>query len=136
MAAIIRQHIQNEFPGEVNVIAEPGRFFARYAYTLVTRIIARRQTDCLSGSNALYQSDGVYGNFMNVLLENEVMQPTLLPAVDLAHCTKLPRRLAEHRYAIWGPTCDGTDRVSPGVTFQSEVHVGDWLKYKDMGGKF
>jgi diaminopimelate decarboxylase len=72
---------------------------------------------------------------MNVLLEHEVMQPTLLPAVDLAQCTKLPRCLAEHKYAIWGPTCDGTDRVSPGVTFQSEVHVGDWLKYEHMGGK-
>lgn len=78
----------------------------------------------------LYQSDGVYGNFMNVIMEREKMCPQLV----------LSRRPAEnnekqYRYSIWGPTCDSVDCVVREAKFDCEAQVGDWLKYENMGGE-
>ncbi|CAG8899886.1 unnamed protein product [Penicillium egyptiacum] len=143
MAPIIRDAIRSEFPAGITTIAEPGRFFARSVYTLVCRVISRRRqlgSAALSGvPDMLYQNDGVYGNFMNVIMEKEIMVPYLLKsnkARSLLHKPKSGDGLQvteHHRYSIWGPTCDSTDCVVREVTLDSEVKVGDWLKYKNMG---
>ncbi|KAF3016078.1 hypothetical protein E8E15_006789 [Penicillium rubens] len=142
MAPVIRDAIRSEFPAGITTIAEPGRFFARSVYTLVCRVISRRRqlgSAALSGvPDMLYQNDGIYGNFMNVIMEKEIMVPYLVKnkkARVLLHKPKSEDALqvTDHRYSIWGPTCDSTDCVVREVTFDSEVKVGDWLKYKNMG---
>ena len=132
MAAVLRDTIHAEFPSGVNVIAEPGRFYARSAYTLACRVISkRRQIGSAAAAGVpdmLYQNDGVYGNFMNVIMEKEAMMPSLV--------TRGPRQVGQHRYSIWGPTCDSIDCVAREVTLDVEVRLGDWLKYKNMGGQY
>jgi len=127
------------------VIAEPGRYFARSAYTLVSQVIGRR---CQMGSPAgqgvpdmLYQNDGVYGNFMNVIMEKERMAPQLYGASRKPQVSATKQGLDEevsrgkYRYSVWGPTCDSIDCVARQATFDAEVQAGDWLVYHDMGGK-
>lgn len=150
-ASVLRETIRTEFPAGVTTIAEPGRFYARSAYTLVCRVISRRRQlgSCAAANvpDMLYQNDGVYGNFMNVIMEKEVMQPdlvktkrskgglgtTLSEKEDGEEMQQQWRK--EHRYSIWGPTCDSVDCVVRETTLPSEVRVGDWLKYRNMGGK-
>lgn len=146
MAHIIRDAIRSEFPIGTTTIAEPGRFFARSVYTLVCRVISRRRqlgSAARSGvPDMLYQNDGIYGNFMNVIMEKETMVPYLVrskKARGFLHKSKPEDALQvtdHHRYSIWGPTCDSTDCVVREVTLDSEVKVGDWLKYKNMGGEY
>ena len=130
MAAVLRDTIRAEFPSGVNVIAEPGRFYARSAYTLACRVISkRRQLGSAAAAGVpdmLYQNDGVYGNFMNVIMEKEAMMPSLV--------ARGPRQVGQYRYSIWGPTCDSIDCVAREVTLDAEVRLGDWLKYRNMGG--
>ncbi|KAJ5562777.1 hypothetical protein N7461_001538 [Penicillium sp. DV-2018c] len=149
MAPVLREAIRSEFPEGVTTIAEPGRFFARSVYTLVCRVISRRRQlgkAALKGvPDMLYQNDGVYGNFMNVIMEKEVMVPYLVKFKEGKGGLLVKSRsvadkdngkasdAGSHRYSIWGPTCDSTDCVVREVTFNSEVRVGDWLKYKNMG---
>ncbi|KAJ5795019.1 hypothetical protein N7457_001618 [Penicillium paradoxum] len=150
MAPILRDALRSEFPAGITTIAEPGRFFARSVYTLVCRVISRRRqlgSAALAGvPDMLYQNDGVYGNFMNVMVEKEIMTPYLVKSKKarsvLLHKTKTTGESGRmndavqqtgHRYSIWGPTCDSTDCVVREVTLESEVKVGDWLKYKNMG---
>lgn len=147
MAKVLREAIHSKFPASVTVIAEPGRYYARSAYTLVSRVIARRRQmgkAAMAGTpDMLYQNDGVYGNFMNVIMEKEVMKPQLC-GVKNARSRVSPKsndgntqkNSIEHRYSIWGPTCDSIDCVVREVTLESEVKVGDWLKYTNMGGEF
>jgi ornithine decarboxylase len=129
----LRRALMDFLPGTC-VIAEPGRYYTRSAYTLACKIISRRVQ--LSGQVAstqpdmLYQNDGVYGNFMNVLIENEKLHPALVLGRRGAI-----RHQGKYRYSIWGPTCDSVDCVAREVTMDSEVLIGDWLKYKNMGGK-
>ncbi|KAJ5318976.1 uncharacterized protein N7506_011680 [Penicillium brevicompactum] len=150
MAPIIRDAIRAEFPAGTTVVAEPGRFYARSVYTLVCRVISRRRqlgSAAASGiPDMLYQNDGIYGNFMNVIMEKEIMKPHLLKAKkskaanlgnprtsEISEKGNEMTKSTEHRYSIWGPTCDSTDCVAREVSLENEVKVGDWFKYKDMG---
>jgi ornithine decarboxylase len=36
-------------------------------------------------------------------------------------------------YSIWGPTCDGIDRIAESIRFDHELDVGDWLYFEEMG---
>ena len=36
-------------------------------------------------------------------------------------------------YSIWGPTCDGIDRISESIRFGHTLDVGDWLYFEEMG---
>jgi hypothetical protein len=36
-------------------------------------------------------------------------------------------------YSIWGPTCDGIDRITESIRFPQLLDVGDWLYFEDMG---
>ncbi|KAL4861211.1 hypothetical protein BDV12DRAFT_180596 [Aspergillus spectabilis] len=151
MARTIRETICAEFSADINIIAEPGRYYARSAYTLVSQVIGRRRQIGSAGASEipdmLYQNDGVYGNFMNVVMEKEIMVPHLCGARrrkvaslvksmkqgsrEVSQCTQ-PGSV-DYQYSIWGPTCDSIDCVVREATFNSEVKVGDWLKYYNMG---
>ncbi|KAJ5775358.1 uncharacterized protein N7511_000369 [Penicillium nucicola] len=142
LAPSLRDTIRSEFPAGITTIAEPGRFFARSVYTLVCRVISRRRqlgNAATAGiPDMLYQNDGVYGNFMNVIMEKEIMVPYLVQTKKsiTSHKTKTngkSEKPDEYRYSVWGPTCDSTDCVVRDVTLKSEVKIGDWLKYKNMG---
>jgi ornithine decarboxylase len=136
IASAIQQAIAREFSSHVRVIAEPGRLYARPVYTVAAKVISRRQGLHKSLPDALYQSDGVYGSFMNVLLEEEVVQPKLLSMTDPLKGADHSASMSEHKYIVWGPTCCGMDCVVREATFDREVHIGDWLAYDNMGGEF
>jgi ornithine decarboxylase len=134
IAATIREETADGIPSTTKIIAEPGRFYARSAYTLICRVISRRRQVMQTAKHQpdmLYQNDGLYGHFMNCLMEGEIFHPFLVPDGGSPE----ERGIGPHRYTIWGPTCDGADYVVRDATLHSEALVGDWLKYKDMGGK-
>jgi ornithine decarboxylase len=134
IAASIREEIAQRIPSTTKIIAEPGRYYARSAYTLICRVISRRRQIIEKAKDLpdmLYQNDGLYGHFMNRLMEAENFCPILV--LDRASSGK--REAGPHRYTIWGPTCDGGDYVVRDTTLPCEAKVGDWLKYKNMGGK-
>ncbi|KAL4756213.1 type III PLP-dependent enzyme [Aspergillus foveolatus] len=148
MARAIREAFSARFSPEITVIAEPGRYYARSAYTLVSQVIGRRRqigSAAASGiPDMLYQNDGVYGNFMNVVMEKEVMLPRLCgtrrkkaellgKSVKQARSEVTQPSAVQTLYSIWGPTCDSVDCVVRAATFNSEIKVGDWLRYDNMG---
>ncbi|KAE8381506.1 pyridoxal-dependent decarboxylase [Aspergillus bertholletiae] len=132
IASTIRNCLAERFPSTTRFIAEPGRFYARAAFTLVCRVISRRRQVgevCREQVDMLYQNDGLYGNFMNCLMEKEIFRPILIPD----EISFKDRESGSHRYTIWGPTCDGCDYVVRDTTLPCEAKVRDWLKYKNMG---
>ena len=137
LAYPLREAIAREFSSSVTVIAEPGRFYASGFYTMVCRVIARRTqlgATRASRPDMLYLNDGVYGCFSMVWCEGGIVIPTLIE--PRGKTTALaPRERGHHRYSIWGPTCDSIDRISEEVVMDQEVKVGDWLKFRDMGGE-
>lgn len=56
----------------VDIIAEPGRFYAASAFTLATNIHSKRETQ----NHAMYYiNDGVYGSFNCIFYDHAVVSP-------------------------------------------------------------
>lgn len=119
-SAISEFHFEN-----TELIAEPGRFFVSKAFTLATCVLGRRLTKSDASEGMLYLSDGVYGNLNLIIFDHQVVQPTLLEAGGSSNTTMTA--------SVWGPTCDGLDRINQVVEFPRAVNVGDWLYFENVG---
>lgn len=71
MSEIINASLKRNFPEDnVNIIAEPGRYFVYSAGTLICKIHAKREVHLPNGqllSKQYYVNDGVYTSFNSVI---------------------------------------------------------------------
>ena len=130
MASVLSEALDNYFPPNVRIIGEPGRYYVASAFTLACNVIARRDMQdrvTKEISYMLYLNDGIYGNFSSIIFDHQHPVPQILhskddgvwgPAID---------------YSIWGPTCDGIDRITESAIFRRVLDVGDWLYFEEMG---
>ena len=138
VASLLGPALDKYFPPSVRVIAEPGRYYVASAFTIAANVIARRTVANEDGdpSYMLYLNDGVYGNFSGKLFDHQNPVAYVLKHRD-EYFYDIPAsdsRLV--KYSIWGPTCDSLDCIDSECYLPERVDVGDWLYFKDMGGKF
>jgi len=157
MAAVLSSALDEHFPPHIRIIAEPGRYYTSSAFTLACNVIARRTVedkDLGIKSYMLYMNDGVYGNFSSIMFDHQHPVPQVLSTSRRkngynysSEClTDSGYTSAEEGvtmanngggkmidYSIWGPTCDGIDRISEKWSSVETVDVGDWLYFEDMG---
>ncbi|KAL2119434.1 hypothetical protein VTJ04DRAFT_6395 [Mycothermus thermophilus] len=141
MAGVLRAALDEYFPAHsgVNLIAEPGRYYASSAFTLACNVIARRTIEnpgSEDNSYMLYVNDGLYGNFSSIMFDHQHPVAKVLrcggrimynsPAAESSGAEGI-------EYSIWGPTCDGIDRITESIRFPHLLDVGDWLYFEDMG---
>ncbi|XP_060681281.1 antizyme inhibitor 2-like [Hemiscyllium ocellatum] len=137
IAAEINPALDIYFPDktEVQIIAEPGRYYVTSSFTLVVNIIARKIVeksqpnfnDEEAGNEKTmmyYLNDGLYGSFCTF----EKYRALLKPIVYKKH--SLDQKL--YNTSIWGPTCDAWDHISS-AWMLPELEIGDWLLFKDNG---
>lgn len=135
ITAVINVALDKYFPADsgVRIIAEPGRFYVASAYTLAVNIIAKKviasapeenEDDCEEKTMMYYVNDGVYGSFNCILYDHAECLP-ILP-------TKPKPDEPMYACSIWGPTCDGLDRIAEHCSLP-ELQVGDWLLFDNMG---
>lgn len=138
IVAVINPALDKYFPADsgINIIAEPGRYYVASAYTLVVNIIAKKvimdedsasdEEDEGTGDRTLmyYINDGMYGSFNCILFDHAHCLPTL-------HKKPKPDEVL-YPCSIWGPTCDGLDRIVEQCKLP-DLQVGDWLLFDNMG---
>lgn len=138
ITAVINPALDKYFPADcgVRVIAEPGRYYVASAFTLAVNIIAKKvimndqstsdEDDDGTNDRTLmyYVNDGVYGSFNCILYDHAHCLPTL-------HKKPKPDE-AMYPCSIWGPTCDGLDRIVEQCGLP-DLQVGDWLLFENMG---
>lgn len=158
MSGVLRNALDEYFPAHsgINIIAEPGRFYVSHAFTIACNIIARRtledpninmnvdpadSTSTLvnraENSYMLYVNDGLYGNFSSIMFDHQQPIAKVLRVggrntynTRAAHAVTGAQGV---EYSIWGPTCDGIDRITESIRFDTLLDVGDWLYFEDMG---
>ena len=142
MATVLRGALDEFFPvhSNVEIIAEPGRYYVATAFTIACNIIARRTVEdpTLDGKAFMvYLNDGVYGNFSNIMFDHQHPVAKILRAggktlyeTPAAHATPAGEGV---EYSIWGPTCDGIDRITESTRFDPILDMGDWLYFEEMG---
>lgn len=132
MAHVLSEALDDHFPPSVRIIGEPGRYYVASAFTLACNIIARRDIQdpvTRLTSYMLYINDGVYGNFSNIIFDHQNPSPRVLSR--RGDEDEQSTRITE--YSIWGPSCDGIDRISAHCTLRGVLDVGDWLYFEEMG---
>jgi ornithine decarboxylase len=127
IANVIRDTIDELFPKEVKVIAEPGRYFAHSSHILACNVFSKRKNDVKPDSDdpefLYYINDGLYGSF-NCLIFDHV-QINIKPVLENKNAKK-------YKSTIFGPTCDSLDKVAEKVEIQ-ELEIGDWVYVSDFG---
>ncbi|KAF6227068.1 hypothetical protein HO133_008509 [Letharia lupina] len=128
MADVLSKALDENFPTSVRIIGEPGRYYVASAFTLACNIIARRDFQdpaTMETNYMLYLNDGVYGNFSSLIFDHQIASPRIL--------SKRDRSNRSTEYSLWGPSCDGIDRVTETCTLHGVLDVGDWLYFEEMG---
>ncbi|XP_036176281.1 ornithine decarboxylase-like isoform X2 [Myotis myotis] len=137
ITSVINPALDRYFPSDsgVTVMAEPGRYYVASAFTLAVNIIAKKlvskeqtgsddEEESSEKTFMYYVNDGVYGSFNCILYDHAHVKPLL---------QKRPK--PDEKYyssSIWGPTCDGLDRIVERCGLP-EMHVGDWMLFENMG---
>lgn len=113
----LSQEIDRLFPGDIEIVAEPGRYLVAESAKLVVGIVGKAYRD---GKTFYYINDGVYGTFSGVIFD---------------HCVYhfKPFRKGKHSIsAVVGPTCDALDTVSVSENLP-DLEIGEMMYVNDIG---
>jgi len=125
IAAGIRPILDSLFGSEVDIIAEPGRYFVAESHTLAVNVFAKREMQDENGSKKFlyYVNDGVYQSFNCIFFDHYHPKPLVFAPGN---------RTEEFKCTIFGPTCDSMDCIAKDIVLP-ELEVGEWLYFKCMG---
>ena len=117
LARILNAELNRLFPKNLEIIAEPGRFIAGTAATLVAEVVGKSERD---GKCCYYINDGVYHTFSGILFD---------------HCQyriKSFRKGDTRISAVFGPTCDALDTISQAEELP-DLKLGDLVYSENIG---
>ncbi|GBL48909.1 Ornithine decarboxylase [Candidozyma auris] len=149
-SAMVRYSLGKYFPETyteqfgVKFIAEPGRFMVANAFTLASHVIARRDLgkEQYDMEAMIYINDGVYGNMNCILFDHQHPEAHVLKHKGKIYYdgmsaddedTDIQGTIRRYAFSIWGPTCDGLDCISTRSEFPTNIDVGDWLYFPNLG---
>ena len=117
LARMINAEIDRLFPRDMQILAEPGRFFVATAATLVARIIGKAVRD---GKPCYFIDDSVYHTFSGIIFD---------------HCQyhlKAFKKGATEVCAVYGQTCDGMDTISQSEQLP-DLQIDDLVYSENIG---
>ncbi|XP_044730378.1 ornithine decarboxylase 1-like [Chrysoperla carnea] len=118
---VVNDAIQTYFPCEnVQIIAEPGRYFVESAVTIACRIVSMKNRN---EKISYYLNDGRCGSFSFLNFAYEPFELKILK--DLVD----PEM---HPSTIYGPTCWGEDIVDKSI-YLPQLQINDWLYLEKFG---
>ncbi|MGD0201877.1 MAG: type III PLP-dependent enzyme, partial [Bryobacteraceae bacterium] len=117
LARKINAEIDRLFPGDIEILAEPGRFLVATAATTVARVIGKAVRD---GKPCYYIDDSVYHTFSGIVFD---------------HCQYHLKAFKKGRTevcAVFGQTCDGLDVISQSEELP-ELEIEDLVYSENIG---
>ena len=109
---------------DLRVIAEPGRFIARSAQTMVVCVHSKKIARDTEASRSYYINASIYGLFSNMMFDNS------RPVFELLRTQTGDR--GPFRTVIFGETCDSLDVLVEGAILP-ELCIGDHLLVRNQG---
>ena len=117
LAKILNHEIERQFPEDVAILAEPGRFLVATACTSVAEVIGKAFRD---GRTCYYIDDGIYHTYSGQLFD---------------HCHYPVRAFKEgptELCAVFGPTCDALDTLTQSEELP-DLDLGDLVYSENIG---
>ena len=112
----ICQALEQNFPSGFQFIAEPGRYFAEHAVTLVTPVIGLK-------TNSFTIGESLYGAFNCLIFDHATPEFSILNSNSNSKKTM----------TMFGNTCDGGDVIYKECQVPSDIACGHWLVWERMG---
>jgi len=117
LAKKINAEIERLFPKDLEILAEPGRFFVATAVTSLATVIGKAVRD---GKTCYYIDDSVYHTFSGIIFD---------------HCPyhiQAFRKGPTEVSAVFGQTCDGLDTISQSESLP-DLQLDDLVYSVDIG---
>lgn len=117
----------NDIP-DLEVIAEPGRYFVATSCSLLSSVICKKvQKDKVTGETKMvyYISDGAYSSLIRVLLDHQIANNSNTFAL-------IEREGTTFKSTIYGPTCDSLDIICEDLELP-ELNLEDHLIHLEVG---
>ncbi|KAF9601547.1 hypothetical protein IFM89_020375 [Coptis chinensis] len=129
-AITITDALQSYFGNEpgLEIISEPGRFFAETSFTLVICIIGKRVRGEL---REYWVNDGIYGSLNCILFDHATVTATPL-ACKSDSTNPTCDGPKTYQSTVFGPTCDALDTILTDYKLP-ELEVNDWLVFPNVG---
>jgi len=126
IANCVRPVLDELFPEDVEIIAEPGRYFVAESHSLAVNVFAKRAIAAKENTREFlyYINDGVYQSFNCIFFDHAHPKPELF--------SKENRNEEVYHSTLFGPTCDSMDCIAKGIMLP-ELEVGEWLYFRNMG---
>eukprot|EP01005_Ploeotia_sp_CARIB1_P000160 NODE_115_length_1496_cov_961.031410_g113_i0.p1 GENE.NODE_115_length_1496_cov_961.031410_g113_i0~~NODE_115_length_1496_cov_961.031410_g113_i0.p1 ORF type:complete len:411 (+),score=72.49 NODE_115_length_1496_cov_961.031410_g113_i0:79-1311(+) len=130
-AKVIAPVIDELFPSNIRVIAEPGRYFACAAFTLCCNVFGKRTFGDEPKEYQYYLNDGVYQSFNCLFFDHASVTPQVLKLDSGEEAGQIASSETKLT-TLFGPTCDALDCISKQIQLE-EMDVGDWVVFENMG---
>lgn len=129
----------------LQVIAEPGRYFAEACCTFACMVFGIRAQKLLDGEQGYdyWITDGLYGSMNSVMYDHAILTTRPLAAAMPAGIAEIENESTVaseqpcakeqlFKSTVFGPTCDGLDTVLTDYSLP-KLRNGDWLVFPNMG---
>jgi ornithine decarboxylase len=135
VAEAVNQGLGTFFPqaSDVDVIAEPGRYFAESCATMHALVTTVKDKPGSAGGlrRSYYITDGVYGSFNGIIYDHAPVTASVLRSPHLPGPSE-EESGARVPSTVFGPTCDGVDLIYKDVPMPL-LRRGDWLQFPNFG---
>jgi ornithine decarboxylase len=130
MACAVNRAVCQHFPTQpVEIIAEPGRYFAETTADLYTRVTGvRKRNDHIDYTI----TESLYGSFNCIIYDHSHPTPHAVDIDSENGIVEIRNNSPTKTTTIYGETCDGIDKICDGIQLP-ELKYGDWLLWKNMG---
>lgn len=111
----------------IQIISEPGQYFATSSSKLVCNVVTKRPKLNPDGSvkyMVYCVNESIHQSFVMAYIRN-IMKPPRILASNLPGRKKFPS-------VIYGITCDGTDKIIEGFEWE-EAFVDEWIVFDNVG---
>ena len=118
LSTLLNSEFKRLFPDDIEILAEPGRFIAATAATLVAEIVGKARR----GGKIFYHiNDGVYHSYSGVVYDHWIPNFHAFKEGSTEIC------------AVVGPTCDSFDKITLSAELPANLEVGDLLYTVNIG---
>jgi len=124
-AKSINAGIEKNFSSNnVEIIAEPGRYFVDSAFSIAAQVILKRISE--DGHIHYYLNDSMFTSFLMNFLYNLQLEFSIIRKSKSKHKAK------EIMSTIWGSTTNPMDKIIADKIIP-EMEIGDWMIFHNMG---
>ena len=117
LAKKLNAEIKRLFPGDMQILAEPGRFLVANTCTLVAKVVGKAVRD---GKPCYYINDGVYHTY-----SGQVFDHINYPVLSF-------KKGETQISAVFGPTCDAFDTITLSAELP-DLDIGDLVYSENIG---